>query len=183
VDPDCPVCNGLGVLVLGNPALRRYPVEVVSRAVEYALEAQAQHDLTTRGVSLGQARKNLTAMVARLIQAGVLAGWSPQGAAAAPMPAVSRAATRRHARELSEESSQLAYSEGTGALLAAPPVTYEEGAVPVDGSPAGFSRAGYLCSLAKVTNPLDVLTVRVVGTPNQSSIDRRGDVLGKALGH
>lgn len=46
IDPDCIVCDGIGVLYLGDPALTLYPVEVVAEAVELTLEEAGAMDDT-----------------------------------------------------------------------------------------------------------------------------------------
>jgi hypothetical protein len=77
VDPDCLICSGDGVLELGAAGLDRHGAEVTARAVEYALEGQAQNALSAMNdrepIGIAEARASLRLCVLRLRRAGLLA--------------------------------------------------------------------------------------------------------------
>ena len=177
VSTDCPVCAGNGTLLLGR-LLRRYPADVMSRAVAYCLETQAQQDLARTPVDLAEARRNQTGMVAHLVRVGLLAAH-PVDPDPAPPPVTGRA-LHGQAVALAEEATGLPYQPGTAAVLAAPPVQIDIGDVPVDLQLPGFSAAGFLAGLARVADPLDVLVVRLATSPTPATVDRAGEVLGRA---
>lgn len=180
--PDCPICSGAGFLVLGRAALLRYPVEVVSEAVEFALELQAQDDLARTPVDLHQARVNLTNMVVRLSRAGLLAAPGAAADAAVDVDPVALAMDRvAQARRLAETMSGLDYRPGTAATLNAPPFDYDIRDVPVGGALPGFSVAGFICAIARVVDPPDVLRVRTPDEPTREQLARKGKILGQAV--
>ncbi len=173
---DCPVCLGDGFLVLGRPALLRYPADVVSKAVEYALESQARKDLTVPLPNLALARQHLTAMVHQLRKAGLLA----VGDVAAPTP-VHAQTGRLSGREQHTAAKRLVpgYVAGSAALLDAPPVEFDPDDRPLaSGGLPGFSSAGFICHLSRVADPLDPLT-----TSTRQLVDTRrvGDRTGRVL--
>lgn len=183
VAPDCPICSGAGFLILGRPALLAYPVEVVSEAVEYALEMQAQDDLARTPVDLHEARTNLTRMVVKLARSGLLASGT-NAAAGEPIDVdpVGLAMDRvEQARRLAQACSELEYKPGMAATLNAPPFDYDIRNVPVGGSLPGFSVAGFICGIARVTDPPDVLRVHTPGEPTRDAMTRKGRVLGAAV--
>ena len=173
---DCPICRGSGKLTLGRPALFKYPPDVVSRAVEVALELQANKDLSAHPVDLAKARDNLTAMVDRLTKVGLLhpGETDPPVVVGGPM---------RQAQQLAAQASGLDYQPGTELNLLAPAVKYEPGSVPVQGTLPGFSAAGFLCGLARVTDPIDQLRVLTPDSPKREARDHLADVIGRAVVH
>lgn len=180
VAPDCPHCDGNGYLILGRPAQLRYPAEVVSRTIEYALELRAQVDMRVRDVDLAAARRNQTVMVNRLAAAGFLA---PRGSAPEPVPVALRVGSPEDVsatvRALASEVADLEDQPGTFARLGAPPA--DVGAVPVDMVRPGFSRAGYVAYFARALDPRDALA-----PPAQNqrvAIERTSETIARSMFH
>lgn len=71
IDTDCLVCDGIGILYLGDPALTVYPAEVVAQAVTITLEAAARLGDTTGTLSDDRQTK-LREALTRLRTAGIL---------------------------------------------------------------------------------------------------------------
>lgn len=157
VAPDCPVCQGLGVLNLGAAALAHYAAAPIARAVELYLEAHARTARTM--LPLGQHRHTLEAAVDELRLAGVLASSHDTGPPARD-PVPTDAASARVA-EL--DSYRVARALGTPvttitlATLAAPPVDDLADVRPRDGRPPTGSLAGHRSALATIADPIDPL--------------------------
>lgn len=156
VDPDCPICDGTGVLHL--VPLVKYSDEVIADAVEYALEAAAR-DVQARNpasVITGEAQQALRGTVAALRAVKVIAP--------APVPRERPAPRPSGARERHELATRLAGTAGVrpsvsdAQVLAAPPVDWWRVTRPLDrGGIPGFSAAGYVCAIARAVDPYDPL--------------------------
>lgn len=175
----CPICNGHGVIRLGRPALLRYPVEVVSRAIEYALELQAQKSLEVTPFHLPRAVQDLRDLMGKLRRAGVVGVLEP-GQPIANMTvggSMSDMATHRAAAELAAESSELPYQPGVAAVLAAPPVDIDVTNLPVTGFRNPFGAAGYIAGFTQILDPVKPLDAKHA---DHRAMERLGKVLGEA---
>lgn len=158
VDPDCPVCEGVGVLALHPVALYRSDIPVVARAIELYLEASARD--AANQLPLGEPRRNALAQaVTRLRKARVID--APLGVADAE-PTTNP--TRPDTRPIDVEASRLAYQLGQPtrpadqANLDADPILYG-----IDDRPRAtgllpqVSAAGSPSFIAKAADPTDAL--------------------------
>lgn len=162
VDPDCPVCDGIGVLSLGAAALANATPPAVARAVELYLEACARR--ARRTMPLARLREALEASVDELRTAGVLAHNLEAG-----HPAHRRAADQ--ARDVDELDAlriargrltaiRLAGVEVTDvdrAALAPTATTTLDNARPTVGAVPVLSRAGHRSQLARAADPIHPL--------------------------
>jgi hypothetical protein len=147
--------------------------------VEVALELRATIDMRAKKVDLVAARHNQTVMVNRLVKAGLLASRGlPKPVEVAEVREVSPADTMNTARVLASTVADLPDDPAAVVRLAAPPISYDPATLPVDGSRPGFSLAGYICNVAQVADPIQVLD----RPSHQHVVDQRtGDSLGHAM--
>jgi hypothetical protein len=136
VDDECPVCAGAGVLELGRAALARFGSDVTSRAVEINLEGAARFALAALNMTPEKWRGALSAAVAQLRLAGVLAGGPPIPPQAQPV----------HDDDVP-----------VTVTLDAPPLVWAVDDRPVSVGAVGFSAAGYISRLARAADPLDLM--------------------------
>lgn len=184
VTPDCPVCQGLGVLNLGAAALHHYDPAPIARAVELYLETQARR--TRHELPLGQHRDTLATAVDELRLAGVLAHPSDgTGTPARTTPPADAASTR--VAEL--DAYRVARALGTPvnttvvAALAEGPVDLV-GLRPRDGHPPTGSANGHRSALATIADPIDPLgpdTAELRAT--RYAHDHAGHVIAAATPH
>ena len=85
VDPECPVCEGMGALVLSPAILRDQEPEIAGRAVNVALEAYAREAEETLDLGLDPAAV-IRSAVANLRAAGLLFPPPLDAPEAAPKP-------------------------------------------------------------------------------------------------
>lgn len=71
IDTDCIVCDGIGILYLGDAALTCYPAEIVAQAVTITLEAAARLG-DTAGTLSDDRQAKLREALTRLRTAGIL---------------------------------------------------------------------------------------------------------------
>lgn len=157
IAPDCPVCQGLGVLTLGAAALHHYEPAAVARAVELYLEAKARQ--TRHELPLGQHRQALEASVDELRVAGVLASTADAAGRPARDPVPQDAASARVAElDAYRATKALGARPDTAVLnaLAAPELPLEL-ARPRDGRPPQASATGHPSALATIADPIDPL--------------------------
>lgn len=155
VDPDCPVCQGLGVLNLGAAALHNFDPAPVARAVELYIETRAQR--VRQELPLGQHRDALEAAVDELRLAGVLSSTADaSGRPAHARQPVDSASARvaeldayRAARTLGTPVS----TRVTRSLDA--PLIPLEAARPRDGRPPQASATGHRSATATIADPID----------------------------
>ena len=149
VSDDCPVCNGHGVVELGDRALKFFTPGAVSTSVHLALEVQARilHDTTTRAQD---PRPALNKTLAQLAKAGIIHPPKP------PAPA-KPGATGRHPgppAEIVRRATGAAPTRGDELMIRAHPYVYQPGDRPgVRGTPL-FSSNGHPSSLACVLDPV-----------------------------
>lgn len=158
IDLDCPICAGTGVLHLGRPALSIHHPDVVADAIELALEASARASMTAKPAT---AQAALRDRVEALRTAGLLARpGQTTPAVAAPTVARPRGFLDRHtqARQLADTVPGASTAAGDRAHLDAPPIDWSPYERPLDtGSIPGFSCGGYICAIARATDPYDPL--------------------------
>jgi hypothetical protein len=159
VAPDCPVCQGLGVLNLGPAATAHHTPAAVSRAVELYLEDTSRR--TREELPLGQHRDALELAVDDLRLAGVLASpHDPAGPAEHPPAPRDRDAVRAtelDAYRVARTVLATPVSVAAVTALAAPPVDQLEQLRPRDGRPPSGSAAGSRSALATIADPIDPL--------------------------
>ena len=176
---DCPVCNGDGVLTLGVPALLKYPAEAVSRGVEQALEMRATIDMGSRAPDIAAARTNQTLLVARMVRMGILASRTQPPPEEVPdLPAISPEDTMTVARLIAKTAAELPEDPSAAVRLAAPPLHYAVGSVPVDGARPGFSQGGYINNMSQAADPIEAL---VLVTREHQTNMHTGDRLAQAM--
>lgn len=151
VAADCPVCAGAGVLELGAAALARYTPQVVSRAVEYSLEATARQAISTPHPDLTAARAALVDQVARLRAGKLLAN---RGEQQVPGTVGRRGVNARHS-----VASRLAGTSDVtpGQMSARVEFRPDDRPMAAGGLP-GFSAGFYLSSLSRVVDPIDPMS-------------------------
>lgn len=159
VDPQCPICDGQGVLHLAP--LVHYPDDVIAEAVEVALEAAAREVIarSPAAVLTGEAADALRVRVGVLRSMKILATKPTPRDAAAPRvrdrnTAAVRVATWTGSTPTSEDLR----------VLSAPPVEWLRTRRPLErGGIPGFSMGGYVCALARAVDPVDPLSQPVLG--------------------
>lgn len=157
IAPDCPVCQGLGVLTLGAGALHHFEPAAVARAVELYLEAKARQ--SRQELPLGQHRQALEAHVDELRVAGVLASTADAGGhPARPTPPVDASSARVAELDAYRATRQLGASPDPAVLnaLTAPELPLEL-ARPRDGRPPQASATGHPSAIATIADPIDPL--------------------------
>lgn len=174
VSPNCPVCSGTGVVVLGAAALSLYEPAVVSQAVALAIESSARDIEANTTLSVDRA-DSLNDRLTLLVNAGLMAApKKPRSkvrhlVAVPDLPAddVNPADV---AREFSADVEPI-----DEALTAAEPYIYQIGERPnVRGLPS-LSAAGYPSSTARIADPMPV------GTDTGAFARQRGDQARAAL--
>lgn len=157
IAPDCPVCQGLGVLTLGAAALHHFEPAAVARAVELYLEAKARQ--SRQELPLGQHRQALEAHVDELRVAGVLATIGDTAGHPARTPVPQDASSARVAElDAYRATKALGARPDTAVLnaLAAPELPLEL-ARPRDGRPPQASATGHPSAIATIADPIDPL--------------------------
>jgi len=149
IAPDCPICAGAGTLTLGR-TVAQYGAETVSRSVELTLELAAR-DVMAAGGTIDQGRAALSAAVANLRRVGLL-GTEPTRPPAGRLTVDVVNAT---AAALTD-----GYRPDLPYAVDAPPLTpYRPDDRPhAAGTIPGFSNAGYISSMTRVSDPLDIAT-------------------------
>ena len=165
IAPDCPICQGLGVLTLGAAALHHYEPPAVARSVELYLEAKARQSRTE--LPLGQHRQALEASVDELRVAGVLASTADATGHPARNPVPPDASSARVAElDAYRATKALGASPDPAVLnaLNAPELPLEY-ARPRDGRPPQASANGHPSAIATIADPIDPLG------PNTGELD------------
>lgn len=158
IAPDCPVCQGLGVLNLGAAALHHYEPAPIARAVELYLEATSRR--LRRQLDLGQHRQALEAAVDELRLAGVLTSTADAAGTPARAPIPQDAASARVAElDAYRATRDLGATPDTATLegLRAQPQPLDRRSRPIDGRPPQTSANGHPSALATIADPLDPL--------------------------
>lgn len=159
VAPDCPVCQGLGVLNLGPAALAHHTPAAVSRAVELHLEGTSRR--TQGELPLGQHRDALEAAVDELRLAGVLA--SPHDTAPTdtvpdvPETFAEVVDAELAGRRASRDVLGTPVTRPIVDALAADPVADVTDLRPRTGRPPTGSAGGHRSALATIADPIDPL--------------------------
>ena len=157
IAPDCPICQGLGVLTLGAAALHHFEPAAVGRAVELYLEAKARQ--SRQELPLGQHRQALESHVDELRVAGVLASTADAGGHPARSPVPPDASSARVAElDAYRATRQLGATPDTAVLnaLTSPDLPLDR-ARPRDGRPPQASATGNPSALAAIADPIDPL--------------------------
>ncbi len=158
VEPDCPICAGAGVLELGRPALSIHHPDVVADAIELALEAAARASMTATPAT---AQAALRDRVAALRTAGLIAKTGTPTAPATGAPPGRPSGfldCHTQARQLADTLPGAETAAGDRAHLDAPPIDWTPYERPLDvGGIPGFSCGGYICAIARATDPYDPL--------------------------
>lgn len=156
VDPDCPVCDGSGVIRLGSGALSIYDPATVATAAAIALEASARaadQSLTLTDDRVRPVRESVNMLIA----AGVLAG--PPRAPRPPRVRPRRRNTNgRYAPEttptaLARQCVQATILDIDAILIAAPHFLYEETDRPNARGLPLLAASGHPSHLARITDP------------------------------
>ncbi len=166
--PDCPICGGVGHLVLGRGGMDKHGATVCSLAVEMALEKQARADLGHRYQDLGLARANQTKTVEEMRKVGLLAKTGTDSGRSViksmtiaehrERAAVLAGATREDTRRLS--TPRLDWDVDDRPLAA--------------GGPPGFSSGGFVAHLTRVNDPQDPLAMGGIAEQARKRVkDRR----------
>lgn len=184
VDPECPICHGLGVLTLGAGALHHYDPPAVARSVELYLEHAAQHARAT--LPLAGWRFTLEAAADQLRHAGILAAHSDDAGTPAhdPRPADPAAApvveldAHRATRQLTHTPVTAAVLNG----LAAPPLTTLTPDVRPREAPPTASANGHRSSIAVIADPIDPLGPDTAAlNVTRRGTDHRGTVIAASV--
>lgn len=156
VDPDCIVCEGIGVIGLGTYGIVHHGADVTGRAVELYLEAAARE--ATTDLPIGQPRLNaLHAAVTRLRDLGVITaplGVTEPSTLGDPLPTHTLEAAAARAAFLMGAT----VTPSDAANTTAPPIRYNPDDRPrATGLLPTTSQAGYPSALARVGDPTDAL--------------------------
>jgi len=159
VTPDCPVCQGLGVLQLGPAATAHHTPAAVSRAIELYLEDTARR--TRDELPLSQHRDALAVAVDELRLAGVLAsphdGPGGHDHPGAPTGLDAIRTVEQEAYRVARTVLATPVSVAAVTALAAPPTDDLTTIRPRDGHPPTGSANGHRSALATIADPLDPL--------------------------
>jgi len=183
VDGTCPLCDGLGVLILGAAALTTQPAPVIARAVELYLEAHA-HRYTSE-LPPGDARQQaLEAARDDLRHTGVLSGPAdvtrPPGHVDTPPDPASPTVAEHRAHTYTRTALRAPLQPRHLTALAAPPGDVVD-VKPRTGLPVG-SANGHRSALATIADPIDPLGPDAVTLDNARHIrDRYARVIVKAV--
>lgn len=149
IPADCPVCDGIGILALGNAALSRHNPAAVARAVELYLEHAAHR--AARDLPYAQRRAALELAVTELRTAGVLATIADTGTPATPAQpddAQARSLAERDAYTVATDLNARpttavlnALAASTIPLTACRPGTHVLAIASANGHPAQLARA------------------------------------------
>lgn len=142
VDPQCLICDGSGLLVLGAGAVELHGAEATSLAIEAILEKSARHSLAEAHTPFATSRARLAALMPEMRRVGLLALRPGERAF------IGRKNLRRHARTVP------AVLEGPGHESV--PADQQEWTVtdlPMRQLGSGFECAVWLCHL--VVAPAD----------------------------
>lgn len=160
VDPDCPICEGVGVVALHPVALYRSDPVVVARAIELYLESTSRE--AARVLPPGELRRDAVAVGAARLRAARVIG-EPLGVAdnSDRTPEPEGAAERRI---VDWEAARLAVENGAtmrpsdAANLDADRVSYGPDDRPhASGLLPSVSAGGHPSALAKAADPRDAL--------------------------
>lgn len=189
IDPSCPVCRGTGTLHFGRAAEAQHTPEVVSRAVEYSIEAAARAAIAADPTAAGihRARQRITNTIRTLTIAGVLHDHpTPPRPRARTTPAHQHTAAVALTRKLPVDT----YHRGDAAALDAPPLEFAVDDRPLaQGGIPGFSSGGYVCHLTRAADPIDPLQLDTANPTEQGTAgtyrrryvtDRRARALAEA---
>lgn len=147
VSPDCPVCDGAGVLRLGKAALAIHDPDVVSRASAIVLEAVARRAEELADTP-ADAVPAVRAAVALLVESGILAG--PEASLLPPGPGGGRTASPA---TLAAGVSPVPVLPIDWILTEAPAYHYMPGDRPNARGLPVLSDDGHPSHLARVTDP------------------------------
>jgi hypothetical protein len=160
IAPDCPICQGLGVLTLGAAALHHFEPAAIARAIELYLEAKARQ--SRHELPLGSHRQALEAHVDELRVAGVLATTADGAGHPARNPVPPDASSARVAElDAYRATRSLGATPDTAVLnalnaLNAPELPLDR-ARPRDGRPPQASATGHPSAIATIADPIDPL--------------------------
>lgn len=151
VNPNCPICRGLGTLTLGAAALHNHPAAPIARAIELHLETTAQH--IRQQLPLTNHHAALAAATDELVHAGILATTHTGTPAHARTPTPeTRAATDHHAHQLAATLGPTP----TNDLLHAPTIPLTQTRPRPNCIPIA-SATGHPSATATIANPIDPL--------------------------
>ncbi|GAB3191790.1 hypothetical protein [Nesterenkonia suensis] len=150
IDPDCLICDGVGIIYLGDPALTIYPAEVVAEAVTITLEAAARLGDTT-GTLSDDRQAHLRAALLDLRDAGLLDSETTTLTRAM----ASKTGARNPAVALAAEVIQEPISGLDQLLPHAEPHQYAESDRPGRRGTPVLSANGHPSHLARVCDPRD----------------------------
>jgi len=178
IDPHCLICDGTGIMWLGDPALTLYPAAVVAEAVDITLEAAAR--LGDTGGTLSDDRLNhVRAALLALRDAGVL---DPECTtlthATAPMTRAKCSAV-----ELAEGVLQEPILPLDSVLARAAPYEYSEDDRPGQRGLPVLSQNGHPSHLARLCDPRDPYMDTPADVRRRRRKNRQGTVLAEAVKH
>lgn len=162
VHPDCIVCNGNGYMALGEGAMAFYRPEVVSKAVELALESAARVADLHNTLSDDRAQA-VTSVIEQLHESGLVeeeespyvntAWWSGRPAQKQPRAKDGKFASYQEATELAEQVVQLPILTLDQVLTEAEPYQYQREERPNARGLPVLSANGHPSHLARVADP------------------------------
>ena len=184
IDPLCVICDGRGTLTLGKAALSMYYPDVVSEAIELALEAAARRALSSNPTT---GLDGLRECMRQLRKARVVA--PPAG----PFP-VTVTSTASRPADWADQRRQASHLAGgildskperddRVRLVAPPDPEWALSGKPLDvSSIPGFSSAGFICALARAADPYDPMhTDRKQLTANRRTRHQQAETLWSAV--
>lgn len=156
IPDDCPVCDGIGILSLGNAALARHAPAAVARAVELYLEHAAHR--AARDLPYAQRRAALELAVTELRTAGILATIADTGTPATPAQPDDAQARTLAEREAYAVATELNARPTTAVLNSLAASTLPLTACrPGEHVIAIASANGHPAQLARAADPIDPL--------------------------
>lgn len=177
VSPDCPVCDGAGVLRLGSAALQLHEPDVVSRASAIVLEAVSRkaEELAAPGADLVPA---VRAAVGLLVESGILAG--PEGHP--PPPRLSAGPTASPA-SLAAAASPVPVMPIDWILTEAPVYQYAGSDRPGARGLPVLSDDGHPSHLARITSPAEPGASTAAAVAARAATARHAATLAAAAPH
>lgn len=176
IETTCIVCDGVGIIYLGDPALTIYPTEVVAEAVAITLEAAAR--LGDTETSLTDDRlKPVRAALLELRDAGILDAETTTLTRAM----ASKAGAEHPAKALAAEVLQEPILTIDTVLPTADCHEYDLGDRPGARGLPVVSRNGHPSSLARLTDPADPMADTAATVRQRRRKRREGHDLAEAV--
>lgn len=155
VDPDCVICQGQGVMRLGEAAVSTYSIETVSGAVGLALEASARGGASSRYLSEDRL-SGIRDTLIMLQDAGILSNEDGLSESLAPAVVASRTKSATPA-SVASYAVQEPIEEIDEELRHAEHHVYDEHARPLAEGLPTVSKSGHPSCLARLTDPANPL--------------------------